>query len=285
MRPRTILSVPILALLLVAIAAPAQAQTASPQQTLNQYVSDLQRSPNDTALREKIIALVQTMHPAPAITEEARRHYIVGKTLSDGAKKPEDFTDAIAEYRSALLAAPWWPEAIRDFALTLEAAERFDEAIAYVKLYMATNPGEERTRAAQDELYKIEARQKLAAKARVEESAAKADAAPPQNSFEHLLKKIDGRRYVYFITASSQYMVLDVIGRFAKFGAINTQGTYVSQLIPDYSFQIIGRVTTVQSPDPSVSGLTWIISEDGESITERFRYNGMNYDNVYHWQR
>jgi len=280
MRPRTILSVPILALLLVAIAAPAQAQTASPQQTLNQYVADLQQSPNDIALRENIIALVQTMHPAPAIPEEARRHYVVGKTLSDGAKKPEDFNDAIAEYRSALLAAPWWPEANRDFALTLEAAERFDEAIVYVKLYMATNPGEERTRAAQDELYKIEARQKLAAKARVEESAAKADAAPPQNSFEDLLRKIDGRRYV-----SRQSLVLDVIGRFAKFGAINTQGTYDSPLTPDFSFQIIGRVTTVQPPDPGVSGLTWINSEDGESITERYRYNGMNYDYVYHWQR
>jgi hypothetical protein len=169
----------------------AQAQTATPQQTLNQYVADLQRSPNDTALREKIIALVQTLHLAPAIPEEARRHYIVGKTLSDGAKKPEDFNDAVAEYRSALLAAPWWPEANRDFALTLEAAERFDEAIVYVKLYIATNPGDERARAAQDELYKIEARQELAAKARVEESAAKADAAPPQNSFEHLLRKIE----------------------------------------------------------------------------------------------
>jgi len=89
----------------------ARAQTASPQQTLNQYVAELQSTPNDTALRGKIIALAQSMRPAPAIPEEARRHYIVGKTLSDGAKKPEDFNDAIAEYKSALLAAPWWPEA------------------------------------------------------------------------------------------------------------------------------------------------------------------------------
>jgi hypothetical protein len=65
------------------------------------------------------------MNPPPAIPEEARRHYVVGKTLSDGAKKAEDFTDAIVEYKSALLAAPWWPEAKRDYALTLEAAERF----------------------------------------------------------------------------------------------------------------------------------------------------------------
>jgi hypothetical protein len=30
-------------------------------------VADLQKNPNDTALREKIIALDQTMKPAPAI--------------------------------------------------------------------------------------------------------------------------------------------------------------------------------------------------------------------------
>ena len=39
------------------------AQAQSPQQTLNQYVSDLQKNPNDYALREKIIRHVQTMKP------------------------------------------------------------------------------------------------------------------------------------------------------------------------------------------------------------------------------
>lgn len=46
------------------------AQAQSPQQTLNQYVSDLQKNPDDNALREKIIKHVQTMKPAPAIPEE-----------------------------------------------------------------------------------------------------------------------------------------------------------------------------------------------------------------------
>ena len=123
MRPRTILSVPILALLLVAIAAPAQAQTASPQQTLNQYVSDLQRSPNDTALREKIIALVQTMRPAPAITEEARRHYIVGKTSPTARRSPK--ISPMPLRSTGALCSPL-PGGQRQSAicLDLEAAER-----------------------------------------------------------------------------------------------------------------------------------------------------------------
>ena len=41
------------------------AQSANPQQTLNQYISDLQKNPNETALREKIIKLVQIIKPAP----------------------------------------------------------------------------------------------------------------------------------------------------------------------------------------------------------------------------
>lgn len=42
----------------------------TPQETLNQYISELQKNPNDNALREKIIRHVQTMKPAPAIPEE-----------------------------------------------------------------------------------------------------------------------------------------------------------------------------------------------------------------------
>lgn len=54
--------------LIFALMSTVQAQT--PQETLNQYVSDLQKNPNDNALREKIIRHVQTMKPAPAIPEE-----------------------------------------------------------------------------------------------------------------------------------------------------------------------------------------------------------------------
>jgi tetratricopeptide (TPR) repeat protein len=170
----------------------AQAQTS--QQSLKQYISDLQKNPGDYALREKIIKHVQTMRPTPAIPEEARRHYVMAKTLSDEAKKVEDFNDSIVEFRGALLIAPWWAEANRDFGLTLEAAKRYDEAIAYIKLYMATNPGSDRTRAAQDEIYKIEAKKKSAGKASRESSPA-AVSAPKQNTFDDLLRKIDGRRY------------------------------------------------------------------------------------------
>jgi tetratricopeptide (TPR) repeat protein len=142
----------------------AIAQAPSPQQTLNQYVSDLQKNPNDYALREKIIRHVQTMKPAPAIPEEARRQYIMGKTLFEDAKNAQDFNDAIEKFRKALLIAPWWPEANRDLGMALQAAQQYDEAIKVLKLYIATNPGEELSRRARNEIYKIEAKQEKAAK-------------------------------------------------------------------------------------------------------------------------
>ena len=111
------------------------------------------------------------MKPAPAIPEDARRHYVMAKTLFEGAKKVDDYNDSITEFKAALLTAPWWPDSYRDLGLCLETAQRYDEAITYIKLYMATNPGRDRSRAAQDEIYKIEAKKKLANKAASEKIA------------------------------------------------------------------------------------------------------------------
>jgi tetratricopeptide (TPR) repeat protein len=142
----------------------ALAQSAGPQATLNQYISDLQKNPDDYAVREKIIRHVQTMKSAPAVPEEARRQYIMGKTLFEDARSVQDFNDAIEKFRKALLIAPWWPEANRDLGMTLQAAQQYDEAIKALKLYIATNPGEELSRRARNEIYKIEAKQEKAAK-------------------------------------------------------------------------------------------------------------------------
>ena len=140
------------------------AQTISPQTTLNQYISDLQKNPNDYALREKIIRHVQGMRPAPAIPEEARRHYVKACTLFEDAKQPSDSADAAEEFRQALLVAPWWGEAYMKMGLALETAQRYDDAIASLKLFMATKPQDEVLRKAQDEIYKIEAKAQKAAK-------------------------------------------------------------------------------------------------------------------------
>jgi len=133
------------------------------QGSLRQFVDDLQRTPSDDALREKIVRLAAGMTPPPALPEEARRHYVMATTLFGAAEKPEDLSGAIDEFRSALLVAPWWPEANHDCGMALKAAQRYDEAIAALKLYLAADPAAESARAAQDEIYKIEAEEARAA--------------------------------------------------------------------------------------------------------------------------
>jgi len=67
------------------------AQAQAPQETLNQYISDLQNNPNDYALREKIIKHVQTMMPAPAIPPEVERFEGRAEFAIKNAKSEADF--------------------------------------------------------------------------------------------------------------------------------------------------------------------------------------------------
>jgi hypothetical protein len=252
---------------------------------LAQYLVALQNNPNDTALREKIIQFVQTMKPTATIPEDAMRHYVMAKMLSGGAKKPEDLSNSTAEFKSALLVAPWWPEANCDFGLTLEAAGRFDEAIAYLKLCMATNPGDTRMHAAQAEIYKIEARKEFAAKAR-EESSSPAIAAPEQKKLDDWLKGINGRRYTQPANQRST-SVLDVRGNVLVYGAILSEGSYFEQ----GHYEIRGREFTYPVPNPLGCQAcpvedTFIISEDGVKITELRRYrDGVVREYIHLWQR
>ena len=193
-----ILSVMLLQLLVISVFV-AQAQSPNPQETLNQYLSELQNNPNDYALREKIIRHVQTMKPAPAIPEEARRHYVKGRALSEDAKQPSEFADAAGEFQKALLVAPWWGEAYLLMGIALEAAQRYDDATTSLKLSMSANQSEELRRKTQDEIYKIEAKAERAAKKTLEDRQKQQDNAETKkyNEQEDWLKKLDGARYSY----------------------------------------------------------------------------------------
>jgi tetratricopeptide (TPR) repeat protein len=214
---------------MAALANTAQAQT--PQESLRQSISELQKSPNDNALREKIIKQVQAMKRAPAIPEEARRHYVRALTLFDGAKQPADAADAAEEFRQALLIAPWWGEAYMKMGLALETAQRYDEAIEALKLFMATKPRGAVLRQAQDEIYKIEAKRDRAEKDR--ESAARRaeedrraqaeeNARAQQRKLEEFYRKCDGRRYVLDFGDSEN--TADLRGRQIILGSIYKSG-------------------------------------------------------------
>jgi hypothetical protein len=144
----------VLLVLLFAAVIAAMAQS-DPQQTLSQYVSDLQKNPADTALREKIIALALSMNPPPVIPEAAREHYVTATTIVENGKSNDDFKQAEAQYQEALLPAPWWGGAYKKLAVTQKLLGEYDRAAASLNLYILTKPADARD--AQDEIYKVRA--------------------------------------------------------------------------------------------------------------------------------
>ena len=255
-------------------------QAQSPQDTLNQYVADLQKNSNDNVLREKIIKHVQTMKQKPAIPEGARRHYVKACTLFEDAKQPSDSADAAEEFRQALLVAPWWGEAYMKMGLALETAQRYDDAIASLKLFMATNPQDEVLRKAQDEIYKIEAKaqkaakdKELAARKAVEDKRAQQEDVEAKKAREQqdFLKKIDGTVYSYFrhgMTVDGHPM--DYTQRLYVRGDTITMETYTSKgnsWKEAITYKIDGRTLRCFVRDKAWPQGDAIISEDGSTIT------------------
>ena len=275
--------------LMLARSAFCQGKIATPQQTLNMYISDLKGNPNDNVLREKIIRHVQTMKPKPVIPEEARRYFVEGNALLKAAKAQKGYGLAIDAYRQCLLIAPWWAEALYNYAVALDLANQSDEGMNALKLYIATNPGDEESRKAQDKIYEIGAKKKLAAQER-EESSPQAVAAREQNKFDDWLKKLDGRRY----TADSgmaghpgwaSLLIIDIKGEVLVEGSFDNDGRYNADRRPPIKIQ--GRETTANWNPPGVEKETFTISEDGERITFRYWFigGGKYLERIYLWQR
>ena len=261
-----------------AFSCPGYAQSTGDE--FQKAVAAYQQAP-DPSGAEKIIKLAQTMTPAPAVPEEARRHYVIAMTLLKDAKKVEDFGEAVGELKSALLIAPWWPEANLRLGMALESAEKYDEAMRALKFYLLTGPAGEAARAAQDEIYIIEAKQKKAAK----ESSPEAVAAQEQKKSDDWLQKIDGRRY-RCPTPNGTDGVIDVRGKILVEGGVGDSGYQEG-----WRYEIKGREFTVSFPADfqRITGRldhTFIISEDGYQITERTRFSdGDSREYIYLWQR
>ena len=178
-------------MILVLLALPTFAVRAeTPQTLLNQYISELQKNPNDAALREKIIKHVQTMKPAPAVPEEAKRYLSRGIAAMKEAKSKDDFKDAVNEFEKAALSAPWFANAYYNLGVAQDKAGAYANAIRSLKLYLLASP-DARDAEAVKGIYEIEYRQEKAAKA----SSPAAIAAKKQQTYEEWLRGLDGARF------------------------------------------------------------------------------------------
>ncbi len=171
----------------LALAASAYAQT--PREQLQQMVEQLQKTPSDNALRERIIKLGSEIKPAPVIPEEANRAFVKGNVFQKEAKDASGYELAISAYREALRSAPWWGDAYYNLAVALESARQFGVAIASIKLYMASvQAGSAEAREAQNRMYAIEAKNELA-------NIPQARAATEREKDEALIKSLNGVRF------------------------------------------------------------------------------------------
>lgn len=151
---KLIMQAVVLAVLSALFSGIAVAQT--PQEQLSQMVAQLQKTPTDNALREKIIKLAATITPPPAIPEDARRPFVRANTAVKNASGADDYAGAIKLYQDSLLLAPWWGDAYFNLSRAQELHQDYDAAIQSLKFFLLTSPSQADAREAQDHIYALE---------------------------------------------------------------------------------------------------------------------------------
>ena len=154
---------------------PARAQATRDE--FQRLTSQLQQTPNDTALREKVIKLAQTLQPAPAVPEEARKPFVMGATVLKKAGGPADAAKAVELFTTAINIAPWFADAYYNRAVARETAGQFEAAMADLKQYLVFKLSDQERREAQDKIYALEADSQLATTKKAEEDSTRLAAA------------------------------------------------------------------------------------------------------------
>jgi hypothetical protein len=104
------------------------AAAESTREQLKAGVEQLQRSPNDTALRVRVIKLAQAVKPAPVVPDQAIKYEGRGQFRFKNAKTLQDYAEAAKEYEQAVLSAPWVLGYYLDLCTIYEKTGKFTEA-------------------------------------------------------------------------------------------------------------------------------------------------------------
>jgi len=139
------------------------AQNAREQ--LNRYVNELQKSPGDAALREKVIRHAQTMKPAPPIPEDFKKYMARGRAAFEVAKSTEGFASAVAEFKKGVDAAPWLASGYYNLGHAQDGAGDFAGAIQSFRFYLIANPSAKDAQTVKNRIYGLEYKLEQATKA------------------------------------------------------------------------------------------------------------------------
>ena len=251
-----------------------------PQQTLNQFVADLQKNPNDTALRDKIIKHVQTMSPLPTVPLEAEKFEGRAEYAIKNAKTEADFLDAAKEYEKALLIAPWVSSYYFNQGIAFEKAGKLKEAKRSFEFYLLAVPNAQDARDVRKRIAGLE----YAIEKATKETSRQAIVEQLQNKSDDWIVKMDGRRYV-MSTGTGVTMTYDVKGKTLVYGSL-----YNNQYTEKDRTEIRGREMNIMDPKRIIGGpvvaCTIMFSKDGSQITQRVRYSDGDFrEFIYLWQR
>ncbi len=108
--------------------------------TLQQYVAELQNSPDNQDLRRQIIQLVNSMEPKPSAPDQFYK--LMGEASSDfhAAQSQSDYAAAVSEFGKASLLAPWVAGAYFDLGEAQENAGQHADAVQSFQLYLLAAP-------------------------------------------------------------------------------------------------------------------------------------------------
>ena len=260
-------------LLAIIVSLPCSAQAQSPQQTLNQYVADLQKNPNDYALQEKIIKHVQAMKQKPAVPSEAEKFEGRAEFAIRSAKTEADFLDAAKEYEKALLIAPWVPAYYFNQGIAFEKAGKLKEAKRSFETYLLAAPNAQDARDVRKRIAGLEYAMEKAAK----ESSPQAVAAKKQQTYEEWLRSLDGSRFFGSYNVLNEYWESELTIRGSKLywrtSCVRGRGCIAGWFVKcrGGAMQIVERQATcineVAPASWNVVSDIFTVSEDGKSIT------------------
>lgn len=162
------------------------------QEILTKFIAELQKNPNDNTLREKIIKHVQTMSPAPAVPEEAKRYLARGKAAFKGAKETIEFNESAEEFKKALLAAPWLADGYYNLGIVQDKAGQYAAAMENLRLYTTAAPNASDLEKVKELIYEIEYRKEKVAK----ESSPATEAERKMKEDNNFIRKLNGAKFV-----------------------------------------------------------------------------------------
>ena len=125
---------------LAALTAATPLAAKSKADAFGQAVADLQDSPDDLALRRKVITLAQGLDQAPPVPDEVL--VLKGKAafVVKNAESPADYQGAVDAYNKAVLLAPWVADLYYNKGVMEEKAGQPRQASDDFNLYLFAKP-------------------------------------------------------------------------------------------------------------------------------------------------